>query len=527
MLAKRCIVISHVVDNTVSLHRQTVCCLRELVTLETPAVLILGFLFTYSISSLSYIVHQPLGIPYLSIDFTLIIVTMSGLNVLISGSGIAGNVLAFWLIRAGANVTIIERDSELRRTGQSIDIRGCAVDVIEMMGLKSQLDAAKTSEKGLKFVDTHGKDWAVFPTTGKANQQSFSSEYEVLRGELAGLFSDAIQDRVEWIFGDSISEMQQNGSSCTVSFTSGRAPRTFSLVVGADGLRSSTRSKAFNVSPLENLDSMGAFAAYFTIDKDLLGSTDPDLARWYAASGGRLILLRPGKNDGKTRATLIKQTDRSEAIMNKFRSTQRAGHEAFKDLVEETWHDAGWIADEVLAGMRASSDFYSGEIAQIKTTSLSKGRVVLVGDAAFGAWTLTGMGTTLAIMGAYVLAGEICENADDLDTAFQKYEEFMLPYANEVRDIRPNLPFFVYPQKEWQVRLLYFFLWLVWVLDLKRLLRPMAKAFQENNHQLPEYEKWVEDIEINEAKRHDSVTAEDGEEREKLEESMMQEFGHA
>jgi len=117
---------------------------------------------------------------------------MSNLNILISGSGIAGSVFAFWLLRAypNANITIVERDPSLRLTGASVDIRSSAVDIIKWMGAEQEIRDQTTKEEGIQFVQANGKAVATLRATGRSDIQSLTSEFEIFRGALAKIFID-------------------------------------------------------------------------------------------------------------------------------------------------------------------------------------------------------------------------------------------------------------------------------------------------------------------------------------------------
>ena len=365
---------------------------------------------------------------------------MSKPSVLIAGAGIAGPVCAYWLSRAGIRSTIIERAPELRNTGQQIDVRGSGLTVVKRMGLEEVVRSKTTKEKGLAFVNSRGKRLAVFPVDEKGGM-SFTSDIEILRENLVKIFYDASKEDTEYIFGDHVAEIhQENGKKVRVVFEKG-GEKEYDFVIGADGMNSKTRQLAF---PSEKpLKSLGQYTSFFTIPYK---ETDGEFACWYNAPGGRCILLRPD-SAGCTRAYL--------SIM----SSKPAGYEkldipAQKKMMREMFEDAGWEALRVLKGMDAAEDFYMQEIAQVKMDHWSQGRVALIGDAGYCPSPISGMGTSLAIVGAYVLAGEIAKCGDDYKAGLEGYEERMRPYVTKAQSLPPGAPAIANPQSKWGIAVL-------------------------------------------------------------------------
>ena len=353
---------------------------------------------------------------------------MSDPNVLISGSGIAGTVFAFWLLRAypNANITIVERDRSLRLTGASVDIRSSAVDIIKWMGTEEEIRKHGTNEEGIQFVYPDGNPIATIGATGREDIQSVTSEFEIFRGALAKIFIDPIIDRVNLVFDESVDHFEQRDDGVVVTFTKSKEVKKYDLLVAADGLGSKIRGIMLNTSPKEQIYGGDVHAAYFTINKDLLKGSH--LAKWYNSPGGRVVFLRPDPNPaGRTRGNLIcvipnTDVERKERL----NVALHEGNDTYMDLMEELFLDAGWLAPEVLQGMRASDDFYCSLFAQIRAPKIHNGRVVLLGDAGYAT---PGFGTSLAIIGGYVLAGELLSNPGDFKTALQRYEDILLPFA--------------------------------------------------------------------------------------------------
>ena len=355
---------------------------------------------------------------------------MSSPKVLISGSGIAGSVFAFCLLRAypKANITIVERAPSLRLTGASVDIRSNAVDIIKWAGVEQQIRDAGTKEAGMSFVNADGSPITTLMATGRTDIQTLTSEYEIFRGALANIFISPILDKVTMLYDETVESYTQHADSVTVTFAKSQKTATYDLLVGADGHYSKIRGAMLGAPPAEQVHGEGVHIAYFTIKQDLLQGSK--IAQGHNNPGGRCACLRPDPDPkGRTRAMLINATWFSDtAGRARLDNALRAGDEAYKDLMEELYADAGWLAPEILEGMRESDDFYCTHFAQTRSPKLQDGRVVLLGDAGHA---LPGLGTSLAMTGAYILAGEMLRSAGDVSAATKQYEDLMLPFVKK------------------------------------------------------------------------------------------------
>ncbi|CAK1362209.1 unnamed protein product [Cercospora beticola] len=350
------------------------------------------------------------------------------LNILVSGAGIAAGVFTNCIRRAFPNnvrITMVERAPQLRLTGASVDIRNSAVDIIKWMGVEPAIRAHSTGEKGLSYVDAYGRPFATIATTGRSDVQSLTSEYEIFRGELAKILIEPVEKDIELVFDDHVKDYQQNDNGILVTFASGRC-ESYDLLVAADGMRSIIRGIMLGEDSNKHVHDEGVFAAYFTINKDLLEGSQ--VAKWRNMTGGRTILLRPDPSPtGRTRAhiiTVIKKSDKARA--ERLRNAVRKGNESFMRLMEEWYRDGDWLTKDVLRGMRESDDFYCSPFAQVRTPKLADSRVVFIGDAGY---SLPGFGTSLAIIGAYVLAGELLSHSGNIPRALTSYEEQMLRFT--------------------------------------------------------------------------------------------------
>ncbi|EMD28290.1 FAD-dependent monooxygenase [Amycolatopsis azurea] len=359
-------------------------------------------------------------------------------TILISGASIAGPALAYWLHQHGMTATVIERAPELRLGGQTVDLRGAGRTVIERMGLEKAARERVTHEEGLRFVDDSNRVRASFGADA-LDGDGFVTELELLRGDLADLLYQHTRDDIAYVFGDEITGLTDTGAGVDVTFRNG-ADRRFDLVVLADGLRSRTRDLVF--ADIARTRSFGLYTAYFTIPRT---ESDDRWARWFNAPGRRVVLLRPD-NQGTTRATL--------SFLGPYSGLDRLKVPAQQDFLRRHYADARWETPRVLAAMGDSPDFYFESVGQMRLEHWSRGRIATVGDAAYCASPLSGMGTSLALVGAYVLAGELSRHSDHHD-AFQAYETIMRPYVTQAQNVSWFAPRLASPKTRTGIRLLH------------------------------------------------------------------------
>jgi 2-polyprenyl-6-methoxyphenol hydroxylase-like FAD-dependent oxidoreductase len=315
---------------------------------------------------------------------------MPARSVLISGASIAGPALAYWLNAHGWATTIVERFEELREEGQNIDVRGAGREVARRMGIEDAIRAENTGEVGTEFVDADGNPVASFPVP-ESDTDGPTAELETLRGRLSRIIVDRTRAGTEYLFGDRIVGLDDRDDAVTVTFANG-SDRTFDLVVLADGLRSRTRSLVF--PGVDAVRELGMYIAYLTIPRT---GSDTDWWRWLHAGRGRSVTLRPD-NMGTTRATL--------SFLSDVRGLDELEHDAQVMVLRRTFSDVGWEAPRVLAALDDASMYFDA-VGQARLPAWSRGRVALVGDAAYCSSPVSGMGTSLALTGAYVLAGEL------------------------------------------------------------------------------------------------------------------------
>lgn len=370
---------------------------------------------------------------------------MSGLKVLVVGSSIAGPATAYWLAKAGAKVTVIERYAGLRVGGQAVDIRTTAVSVMRKMpGLEAEVRARSVQEEGLSFVRDNGTPYGVIRSTGNPDQQTLISEFEIYRGELSSVLFGLTKGNpnIEYVFGEQMASTQQRDDGpIAVEFTNRLPPTTYDLVVGCDGATSRTRATAFNCGVRDHMFPSNTWAAYFTIKQDLLSGSK--IGQGYSSPGGRFLSV--GSDDGASKVMLMSVHPKRQGDVTKpFREASSQGDQALKQHVAQRFEGCGWKSATIIQEMMHSEDFYASEIVQVKLPSWHNGRFVLVGDAGYASGG-SGGGTSLALTGAYMLAGEL-HKQPDVAAGLQGYEDRMRPLVQEMQQNPPFVTTILAPQ---------------------------------------------------------------------------------
>ncbi|KAI1341068.1 monooxygenase [Xylariaceae sp. FL0016] len=422
------------------------------------------------------------------------------LNILIIGAGICGPALATLLRRADPNhqITVLERFDTLRKNGLQIDVRAQGLPVLRKMGLLDAVKAQVVPESGVQFVDAEGRVRAALGVndSGKG-AQALSSEYEIMRGDLvdvlygASLEADNDNDargNVRYELGKSVSgieEREGEAAGVEVTFTDGTTG-TFDLVVGADGQGSRTRRMLLGCEASEAaVRPFGLFTSYLTIPR----TTAPDpFAKWYMAPGRRTVATRNGEGGscrGRAQVSFQKMCGDEGARAHWREVLQRPVREQ-KEAFAAAFRDAGWESERYVEAMLETDDFYATEIVQIKSDTIARGRVALLGDAGYCPAPITGMGTTLALTGAYVLAGELARHGDDVPAALENYGKVLRPYITEAQKLIPGAPGIVFPETSWGVSLTLGVLsWITW-LKIDQLFTRFAPE-DKGGLAIPEY----------------------------------------
>lgn len=463
------------------------------------------------------------------------------IRILINGAGVAGPALATLLLRSSRatsyRITIVERAAALRDGGQQVDVRAQGLAVLRRMpgdggnsSLLRDVQAACVRETGVAFVDRAGRARGVFGVNDSGRgAQSLTSEYEIMRGDLvrilyraslqaadtaaaactlpgaavaapldheARLEGAASAGLLTYEFGKHATRITQqpheerSGNKVHVAFSDG-SDGTFDLVIGADGQSSRTRRLVFGAEASQGaFSSLGVFNAFFSIPLDLAQEGgDRYLAKIYHAPGRRTLSTRTGDRD-TTQAALSTMLPSREllAAMEKQAAggVARSSIEEQKTAWSQLFRDAGWQAERLLQGMQNTKDFYSFVSGQVKMKNWHKGRVVLLGDAGNCPSPNTGMGTTCALVGSYILAGELVKHGENIDMALLDYGKVARPFIQEAQKLPPGMPRWWFRKTELGVRIMHHLLAVVTRFRIDRFLfqlLPEAKGGLE----IPEY----------------------------------------
>lgn len=337
---------------------------------------------------------------------------MKNQSILISGAGIAGLTLAYWLRQYGFSPTLIERAPSLRTGGYKVDIRGAALDVIDRMNLKTNILEKKTDIQGASVVDRFGNK--ITEMSGETFGFRVTEDLEIMRGDLCQILKEQIED-TECIFGDSISEISEKTDGIHVKFEKNQS-RIFDLVVGADGLHSIVRKLTFG-DELQFAQQLGLYISIFTIPNDL----NLDRHEIEYSEHQKLVNIYSSRGDVDAKAAFLFV---SKPLIFDPRDIKQQ-----KQLLTNAYSDLGWEVPRLLEIMADARDFYFDSVTQIKMDHWSKGRVVLIGDAGYCASPVSGQGTSLALVGAYILAGELFSASGNYDLAFTQYEKQLHNYV--------------------------------------------------------------------------------------------------
>jgi len=369
-------------------------------------------------------------------------IAMKSQSVLISGASIAGLACAYWLRKYGFDITIVEIAREPRRGGQAVDLRGAGRTVIERMSLLGEARRIGLDQAGISWVDERGRTRAAI-RSDDFDGEGFISEIEILRGDLVDLLHRQLHDQVEYLFGDTITGLTQDSEGVDVVFR--HAPgRRFDIVIGADGLHSTVRATVFG-SEERFVRPLGLYTSWFT------APAFDELDGWYQMynrAGGLVASIRPGRVPTESKASLSFRPHRHETVRY-----DRHDRSAQLALLETRFAGAGWHTARLLHAAHSASDFSFDSMGQVDLSRWWNGRVALIGDAAACPSPLSGLGTSVALVGAYVLAGELASSAEHT-TAFEGYDRTVRAYAAEAQKL-PGGPGGFAPSNNLTIRLLH------------------------------------------------------------------------
>jgi 2-polyprenyl-6-methoxyphenol hydroxylase-like FAD-dependent oxidoreductase len=345
---------------------------------------------------------------YTNVLYICTIELMENRNVLISGASVAGPALAYWLHRYGLQPTVVERAAQLRGGGYAVDFRGAVhLSVLEKMGILGEIRAQQTHLTTTTCVNEDDTPIARMPAG------IFAGDVEILRGDLGRILYQATRDGTEYLFGDSITSLREDANGVHVTFENA-APRTFGLVIGADGLHSNVRRLAFG-DESRFLSDLGLYVSIFRVPNS------------FGLDRAGLLYSVPGRTAG-----IFAARGGNEAIATLFftappASFGRRGTQAQQQIVADAFGGVGWHVPQLMQDMHKADDFYLDSVSQVNLDRWSTGRVALIGDAGYAAGP-GGNGTGTAVVAAYLLAGELADGSNHR-IAFARYEHLLRPYV--------------------------------------------------------------------------------------------------
>jgi 2-polyprenyl-6-methoxyphenol hydroxylase-like FAD-dependent oxidoreductase len=346
-------------------------------------------------------------------------------TILISGIGIAGPTLAYWLSEHGHRPTLIERAPRLRTSGYVIDFWGRGFDIAARMGLLPDVKSLGYDVNEVRLVDSKGK------RVGGFNVDVFRALTQgryvsIPRGDLAKLIYRQIDGRVEALFGDSIREIKQASDSVEVAFEHA-PPRRFDLVIGADGQHSVVRRLVFGSE-----DRFEKYLGHAVAAFEVAGYRPRDELVFVSHNVPGKQVSRFTLRDDRTLFLFIFSAPEKAAIGSDDLQAQKA-------VLRSEFKGVGWECPQILAALDTCTELYFDHVSQIRMDTWTRGRVALVGDAAFCPSLLAGQGTALAMAAAYVLAGEIANHDRQPELGLQRYQQLLYSFMTAKQEAATKL----------------------------------------------------------------------------------------
>jgi 2-polyprenyl-6-methoxyphenol hydroxylase-like FAD-dependent oxidoreductase len=349
-------------------------------------------------------------------------------RILVIGAGIAGPAVCYWLRRFGFSPILIEKFAKIRKGGHALDVRGVAIDLVKRMGIYEKICNMRTQVEYGRYVDAEGN--ILHEEKGERFCFRQGEDVEIIRGDLVEILIDAIEG-VPCHFNQLIDSVKQSDDDVEVQFKDGRT-EYYDLVIGADGLHSTTRRMVFDKDEYK-LTHLGAYFSVFSIPNYLnLNHTEVQ-----CEANQKLISITSDKNPKIAEAAFM---FRAQNISNNIRDENEQ-----QRFLRDTFQDFGWETSKILELMTDSDDFYFDSVTQVKMKSWTKGRVALLGDAGYCASPISGQGNNLALVGAYILAGELKQAGGNYHRAFNRYNELLHPFveANQKLGVLANESFLI------------------------------------------------------------------------------------
>lgn len=356
-------------------------------------------------------------------------------NVLVSGASFAGLATAYWMNRLGYRVTVVEVAKGLKKGGTPVNIGTDVMDIVKRMGLLERIQANCLNMQGMEFKNSD--DVTEGQLLREPNTGGSGDDWEIERDALLDIMFGSVKDGVEFIFNNSIEALDETAEAIRVSFKDG-SQRSFALVFGCDGNHSLVRKLQFG-DESRYTHFLGQYFSITIIDKLLIKENTTQMYN----VPGRAVMLNAYNN--KTDIVLC-FTSANEIPYN-YRDEQQQ-----REIISKQFAGQGWRIPELLEEVEQSRTFYFDKVCQIKMPSWTKGRVALVGDAAYCASPAAGMGGSLAIIGAAALADAFEKHRGNYKLAFQDYNDRFRPFIEEVQANAANNLDMLVPQTEEAIR---------------------------------------------------------------------------
>ncbi|HVU57154.1 MAG TPA: FAD-dependent monooxygenase [Puia sp.] len=407
-------------------------------------------------------------------------------KVLISGASIAGPALAFWLQRYGFDVTIVEKAPSIRKGGYRIDLRGKAIDVAARMGLLDDIRRHHTTLKGSSLVNGKGRRYVDLNDPNLFGMRR-PEDVEIMRGHLTEILYAATKDKVTYLFNNSVTSVEDAGDHVDVAFRNG-AWDSYDYVIGADGLHSAVRRLAFGPDS-DFIHHLGFNLCIFSVPND------QRLDRWE--------LLYPLVQKGINVFSTHGAADAMAFFLFRAPASPllHRDAEAQKQTLLDNFFDEGPAVRQLLSHMDSASDLYFDNVSQVRMPMLYNGRIALLGDAGYCPSPASGQGTSLALVGAYILAGEMAKKAGDHPGAFAAYQRIMEPFIYQNQQLAETALKGMIPSSKLQLQFQNFMLRLLLQLPGKeRVFRGFFSKMQEavsraaQGIDLPDYASLVKNV---------------------------------
>ncbi|MBS0031395.1 FAD-dependent monooxygenase [Chitinophaga sp. 22321] len=336
-------------------------------------------------------------------------------KVLVSGASIAGLSTAYWMNKSGYQVTVVEIADVPRMGGTAVDFRGTAIDIVKRMGIFEQLTS---NALNLEMIEFKNADDITENSIRIKKDAASGDEIEIERTALINILFNEIKNDVTFIFNDSITALTETGDDIKATFKNG-CSKSFDLVIGCDGTHSNVRKICFGAETAYT-HFLKAYFSISIINKSLI---PPNTMQFYNVPGKAYML-----NAYKHKTDIVFCFLSEKEIPYDYRDMRQQ-----KDIILDQFVGQGWRTEELLEEVAHSENFYFDKFCQIKMPSWTKGRVALVGDAAYCASPAAGMGGSLAIEGAAALADALKQHNGNFELAFPEYNKKLRPLIEAVQ----------------------------------------------------------------------------------------------